>query len=183
MCALFRKVPYRELTMRITGLGRNCAPERTNARHRRIQNPHREPYVWPAFSAHCAVSDRLLRSTSDQTNVDAEAGPHGKYFGDKLQRTQFLGLGVPHGLVWQAKSALSLLRTHKDKADSRSNRRADEHDARAFQRGSRAVWSGEPTRPCASFQLPERSAHECRSVRPAEDVCRPVGRRHLLRRE
>ncbi|BGP09879.1 Processing alpha glucosidase I [Rhodotorula toruloides] len=47
-----------------------------------------------------------IRIENHDTNVEVEAGPHGDDFGDKLQRTQFLGMGVPHGLVWQAKNAL-----------------------------------------------------------------------------
>ncbi|GAA5925076.1 hypothetical protein JCM10213_000525 [Rhodosporidiobolus nylandii] len=47
-----------------------------------------------------------IRVEDHADNDDVEAGPHVSDFGDRLHRTQFVGLPVPHGHVWQAKNAL-----------------------------------------------------------------------------
>ena len=42
---------------------------------------------------------------ADEGNEALYAGPHVSDFGDQLERTQYMALGVPPGMVWQAKSA------------------------------------------------------------------------------
>jgi len=42
---------------------------------------------------------------ADEGNEALYPGPHVSDFGDQLERTQYMALGVPPGMVWQAKSA------------------------------------------------------------------------------
>ncbi|GAA5975706.1 hypothetical protein JCM11641_005843 [Rhodosporidiobolus odoratus] len=46
-----------------------------------------------------------FRIQDHDSNVAVEAGPHASDFGERVHRTQFVGLPVPHGHVWQAKNA------------------------------------------------------------------------------
>ncbi|KPV71697.1 glycoside hydrolase family 63 protein, partial [Rhodotorula graminis WP1] len=45
-----------------------------------------------------------IRIEDHKTNEALYPGPHVSDFGDKLERTQYMALGVPAGMVWQAKS-------------------------------------------------------------------------------
>jgi len=42
---------------------------------------------------------------ADEGNEALYPGPRVSDFGDQLERTQYMALGVPPGMVWQAKSA------------------------------------------------------------------------------
>ena len=44
---------------------------------------------------------------ADETNQPVQPGPHASDFGERVDRTQYLGLTVPPGASWQAKSAFS----------------------------------------------------------------------------
>ncbi|GAA5999150.1 mannosyl-oligosaccharide glucosidase [Rhodotorula paludigena] len=47
-----------------------------------------------------------IRIEDHEGNSPLFKGPHVEDFGDKLNRTQYLGLAVPQGLVWQARNAI-----------------------------------------------------------------------------
>ncbi|GAA5904067.1 hypothetical protein JCM6882_003816 [Rhodosporidiobolus microsporus] len=51
------------------------------------------------------LGDYSIRIEDHENNDEVEGGPHASDFGDRLHRTQFLGLPVPQGHAWQAKNA------------------------------------------------------------------------------
>lgn len=62
------------------------------------------------LSAQVGGSGELKQSliiVTDETNQPVQPGPHAADFGERVDRTQFLGLTVPPGASWQAKSAFS----------------------------------------------------------------------------
>lgn len=47
-----------------------------------------------------------IRIENHETNQPVQPGPHASDFGERIDRTQYLGLTVPHGASWQAKNAI-----------------------------------------------------------------------------
>ncbi|BGP41883.1 Processing alpha glucosidase I [Rhodotorula kratochvilovae] len=52
------------------------------------------------------IGSYRIRIEDHEGNEDVFKGPHASDFGDKIERTQYVGLGVPAGMVWQAKNAI-----------------------------------------------------------------------------